>query len=176
MNRQSKSIAFLSTCLFLAGCVVGPSPQASPSPAEASLAGAWRGRVQFKSGSLAGIKNLEFMYVFNAGGTMTESSNYDAAPPVPPAYGEWRQTGPQRFEARYSFYSTQAPASAEEFAKGGGWQPAGHGTLIEIITLSEDGATYRSTVRYDAFDPAGKPAETGSEGTVEAVRMGFQSK
>ena len=37
------------------------------------------------------MKDLEFMYVFNVGGTMTASSNYDGAPPVPPAYGVWRR-------------------------------------------------------------------------------------
>ena len=36
-------------------------------------------------------KDLEFMYAFNVSGTMTESSNYDAAPPVPPAYGVWKK-------------------------------------------------------------------------------------
>ena len=37
---------------------------------------------------LAAMKNLEFMYVFDADGTMTESSNYDSFPPGPPAYGQ----------------------------------------------------------------------------------------
>src|SRR5437867_672176 len=97
------------------------------------LVGAWRGKVQFKSGSFAGMKDLEFMYVFNAGGTMTESSNYDGAPPVPPAYGIWRKTGPRQFEARYEFYSTKAP-SLDDLSKGRGWMPAGHGVLMEKIT------------------------------------------
>jgi hypothetical protein len=176
MNNQSKSIVLLSACLLLAGCISVSSHVASQSSPDSDLVGAWRGKVRFKSGALAGIKNLEFMYVFNAGGTMTESSNYDAAPPVPPAYGVWRKTGSRQFEARYEFYSTQAPASAEEFAKGGGWMPSGHGILFETISLAEDGNSYRSTIRFDAFDPADKPTETGSVAVVEAVRMSFTSK
>ena len=48
-----------------------------------NIVGAWKGKVQFKSGAFAEVKDLEFMYVFNAGGT----------PPVPPAYGIWKKTG-----------------------------------------------------------------------------------
>jgi hypothetical protein len=40
--------------------------------------------LQFQSGTFASIKDLAFLYVFNEGGTMTESSSYDAAPPVAP--------------------------------------------------------------------------------------------
>lgn len=58
-----------------------------------SLAGAWQGKVQFTTGAFAAVKDLEFMYAFHVGGTMTESSNYDGAPPAPPAYGVWRKTG-----------------------------------------------------------------------------------
>jgi hypothetical protein len=56
----------------------------------ASLIGARRSTIEFETGAFAEITDLEFMYVFNAGGTLTESSNYDGAPPVPPAYGVWR--------------------------------------------------------------------------------------
>jgi hypothetical protein len=75
------------------------------------LVGAWRAKIHFKDGAFASIKDLEFMYVFNEGGTITESSNYDGAPPVPPAYGVWRQVGPKQFEAKYTFYITKPPAS-----------------------------------------------------------------
>jgi hypothetical protein len=88
-----------------------------------SLAGAWRSQIRFSGGTLAEWKNLEFMYVFNAGGTMTESSNYDASPPGPPAYGARRRTGPRQFEARYLFFATQPPGPSEELAKVG-WLPA----------------------------------------------------
>src|SRR5215831_20302329 len=75
--------------------------------ADRYLVGAWRGSVQFSSGSLAAIKDLEFMYVFNAGGTMTESSNYDGAPPVPPAYGVWQLVADREYEAKYIYYWTK---------------------------------------------------------------------
>src|SRR6185369_4814252 len=100
------------------------------------LVGAWRSRVQFESGDFAGIKDAEFMYAINAGGTMTESSNYDCSPPVPPAYGVWRQTGPRQFDLKYVFYMTKPPAHFEDITKGGGWAPAGVGELIEHVTLS----------------------------------------
>ena len=49
--------------------------RATPTP---DLVGQWRAKLQFTSGAFAPVKDLEFMYVFNLGGTMTESSNYDA--------------------------------------------------------------------------------------------------
>ncbi|MCK7527127.1 MAG: hypothetical protein MZV64_60720 [Ignavibacteriales bacterium] len=49
-----------------------------------NLVGAWKGKVQFRTGMFAEVKDFEFMWVFNNGGTMTESSNYDAVPPTPP--------------------------------------------------------------------------------------------
>ena len=33
------------------------------------LAGAWRAKVVFRSGPLAEMKDLEFLYAYNAGGT-----------------------------------------------------------------------------------------------------------
>ena len=136
------------------------------------LVGAWRSQIQFGSGAFAGVKDLEFMYVFNAGGTLTESSNYDGAPPVPPAYGTWRRIGPHQFEAKYAFYATRAPATFDDIANGGGWSPAGHGELTEHITLSDDGRSYRSKISYAAFDRAGTPVDGSGEGTGIAARMG----
>ena len=43
------------------------SSAAGTSAANDTLAGAWRAKVQFKTGMLADWKNLEFMYVFNHG-------------------------------------------------------------------------------------------------------------
>jgi hypothetical protein len=167
-----RTIALLFLGVLAAGCrepaPVGPAAR----PGQADLAGAWRGRVQFSDGALAAVKDLEFMYVFNAGGTMTESSNYDGAPPVPPAYGLWRRTGPGAFEAHYEFYTTKAPAGFAEIAGGGGWLPAGHGVLVERITLAADGRSFTSTIAYTAFDAAGKPAAGGGEGKVSGVRIG----
>ena len=119
------------------------------------------------------MPNLEFMTVFNAGGTMTESSNFDGAPPVPPAYGVWRRTGEHAFQARYEFWVTKPPAAFGELAKGGGWAPNGYGVLSETITLAADGRSYVSTLTYAFFDTAGKPADGGGAATSRAERMGF---
>src|SRR5215468_4174188 len=70
---------------------------------EDGLVGAWRGKVQFSTGPFAAITDLEFLYVFNEGGTMTESSNYDGVPPVAPAYGIWRKVGERKYEAKYIY-------------------------------------------------------------------------
>jgi hypothetical protein len=166
---KSKTIIFIA--LFAGLLATGCAPQEKTGGNE--LVGAWRGKVQFTSGALTAVKDLEFMYVFNAGGTMTESSNYDGAPPVPPAYGVWRRTGPRQFEATYEFTITKSPASFEDITKGGGWMPAGHGVLVERIILSEDGRSFISTIKYDAFDKAAKPTESGSEAKAEATRIDF---
>ena len=149
-----------------------PQPPVASDPA-APLLGQWRAQLQFTSGAFAAIKDLEFMYVFNSGGTMTESSNYDGAPPVPPAYGIWRNTGPKQFEVKYEFYVTKAPAAFEEITKGGGWGPAGRGIFVERITLSDDGKSFTSKIKYDQFDTAGKPAEGGGEATGRGVKLTF---
>jgi len=173
MNKQIILMSVLCAELLVSGCAGTMASQDRTDSAGDSLVGAWRGKVRFKSGSFAAVKDLEFMYVFNAGGTLTESSNYDASPPVPPAYGVWRKIGPRQFEAKYEFYWTKAPAGFDDIAKGGGWSPGGHGVLVERITLSKDGKSFQSTLKYDAFDQAGKPTESGSEAETQAVRMGF---
>lgn len=150
-----------------------PEPLAASETAAPDLAGEWRAQLQFSTGAFASIKDLEFMYVFNPGGTMTESSNYDASPPVPPAYGIWRKVGTKEFEAKYEFYVTKAPAAFDEIAKGGGWSPAGRGLFVERITLSDDGKSFTSKIKYDQFDAAGKPAEGGGEATGRGVRLAF---
>jgi hypothetical protein len=137
------------------------------------LAGEWRAQLQFSSGAFVSMKDLEFMYSFNQGGTMTESSNYDASPPVPPAYGIWRKVGPKEFEAKYEFFVTKPPAKFDEIVKGGGWGLAGRGVFVEHITLSDDGKSFTSKMKYDQFDTAGKPAEGGGEATGKGVRLAF---
>jgi hypothetical protein len=139
---------------------------------EHDLVGAWRATIDFESGAFAAFDDLEFMYAFNAGGTMTESSNYDGAPPVPPAYGIWRRTGSNTFEAKYQYYATAAPAAFEDIAKGGGWMPAGHGVFTETIMLSDDGLTFESSMFYEAFDPDGARGETANA-HVRGVRLTF---
>lgn len=165
----------------VAACTQRPAPAtqetsagaATPAANEADLAGEWRAQLQFSSGAFVSMKDLEFMYSFNQGGTMTESSNYDGAPPVPPAYGIWRKVGPKEFETKYEFWVTKAPAKFDEIVKGGGWGPAGRGVFVEHITLSDDGKSFTSKIKYDQFDTAGKPAEGGGEATGKGVKLAF---
>lgn len=161
------ALAMIAAAGLLAACGSGPASQ----DAEPDLVGAWRARVQFDSGAFASLGNLEFMYVFNVGGTMTESSNYDGAPPVPPAYGAWRRTAPRHFEARYEFFTTAPPARIDELAKGGGWLPAGRGVLVEQLTLAEDGQSFTSTIRYEAYDRAGQVTVGGGTARGEGRRI-----
>lgn len=156
---------FLAALLLLSGC--------SPKPEAGGLAGAWRSQIQFTDGAFAAVKDLEFMYVFNAGGTLTESSNYDGAPPVPPAYGVWRLVGPGQYEAKYLFYTTKPPARLEDMTGGAGWLPAGHGDFTERIRLAADEQSFTSTITYEAFDLAGKPVPGGGGATGRGVRIGF---
>lgn len=135
------------------------------------LVGAWRGSVQFESGAFAAIEDLEFMYVFNAGGTMTESSNYDGAPPVPPAYGVWRKSAAGGYETKYLFYWTRPPANLDELTKGNGWAPGGYGVFLQRITLASDHRSFDSTIRYQAFDAAGKTVEQESTAIAKATRI-----
>jgi hypothetical protein len=165
LRRRALLVLVFAT---LAGCARAPEPATSPA-----LVGAWRSSVQFSSGALAPVKNLEFLYVFNAGGTMTESSNYDATPPVPPAYGEWRQVGAGRFEAKYTFFTTGPLTDVKSLATGGGWLPSGSGVLTEQIRLAADGRSYEAKMTLAMFDTAGKPVAGGGEATVHAKRVGF---
>jgi len=164
---------------LLAGCTKSSAPDpaqtaAIPTPTIAApLIGAWESRLQFSSGAFATIKDLRFLYAFNEGGTMTESSNYDGAPPVPPAYGVWRQVGANKFEARYVFYMTKPPAAFQGITSGGGWLPTGHGVLTERITTVADGGSFESTITYEAFDMAGKPAQGGGVATAHGARISF---
>lgn len=141
-----------------------------PGCASSSLVGAWKSNIQFKDGAFEQVKDLEFLYVFNAGGTMTESSNYDGAPPVPPAYGVWRSVGGSVYEAKYVFYTTKPPAKIEELASGG-WGPAGHGELVERIAVSEDGKGFGSEIDLVLYDQKGKLVEGGGKAVGQAVRI-----
>ncbi|MFO1401698.1 MAG: hypothetical protein U1F30_10900 [Steroidobacteraceae bacterium] len=149
------------------------APAAKPAAEGPTLAGAWQSSVQFQSGAFAGVKDLAFMYAYAADGTLLESSNYDAAPPVPPAYGNWRHVSGNQFEAHYAFFTTRQATAAEAAAASGGWLPAGHGELAERITLAADGQSYEATITVALFDAAGKAVEGGGAGTVHAQRMAF---
>ncbi len=144
------------------------------SETPSDLQGAWRSSVAFHSGPFASIHDLSFLYVFNAGGTMTESSNYDASPPVPPAYGTWRKVGPGAYEATYEFFVTKAPAKAEDLPASG-WTPDGRGVFDETITVAPDGASFTSHIAYKSFDASGRPSDTG-EADGKGVRIGGGAK
>jgi len=163
--RRAPSLSLLAVILL--ACNPAPARQAAPP----AIIGAWRSSLQFSSGAFASIKDLEFMYVFNQGGTLTESSNYDGAPPVPPAYGAWRAISATEFEAKYEFYVT-SPAPPDAFRAGAGWPPSGRGIFTERITLAADGKTFTSSITYEGFDTHGQPIAGGGTATGSAVRMG----
>jgi hypothetical protein len=149
----------------LAACNRAPTP----SP----MKGAWESHVAFTSGAFAPMKDLRFLYVFNAGGTMTESSNYDGAPPVPPAYGVWKEVSANKFQSKYIFYMTKPPSRFDELVGGQGWLPTGHGVITEDITLGADGNSWQSKIHWDAFDMDGKPVMGGGDGTTTGKRISF---
>jgi hypothetical protein len=159
--------------LLLSGCTGTPPPSAAKSPETDALVGAWRSSIQFSEGTFTAIKDLEILYVFNAGNTMTESSNYAGAPPVPPAYEIWRWTGPNRFEATYTLYNTKAPAHFDDLAQGGGWLPAGRGVQTERLTLANDGRSFESAIDLVQYDQAGKRVDGGSHATGHGTRVHF---
>ena len=168
--------------LALAGILSACTAQAPGGPEPASrvdlrppdLFGAWRSSIDVKSGAFAAAKGLEFMYVFHADHTLTESSNYDAAPPVPPAYGAWRFVpgDGMTWEAKYEFFTT-VPSAPEQFKAGAGWLPSGRGVFTERITLAPDGRTFTSTIRYQLFDAKGAAIDGGGEAIGRAVRIEF---
>ena len=173
-HRARFTLLMLSAVLIITGCGNGLSSQTSVSADRGMLAGAWRSKIVFRSGPLAEMKNLEFLYAYNAGGTMTESSNYDeAANSSPPAYGVWKQIDPRTFETKYVFYTTKAPGPGEGAPSSSDWWPSGHGVLTETITLSDDGQTYASTIKLATFDRAGTPISGGGEGTGMGTRIVF---
>jgi hypothetical protein len=169
MKKAALLVPSLATVVAMA-CFTGGCQSGAEMPPE-PLVGAWRGPAQFSSGPYAEVKDLELMYVFHADGTMTESSNYDGAPPVPPAYGAWKRTGPRQYEAHYEFYAVKPPASLDEIPKGGGWGPDGRGVLTQRITLSDDGRTFESTIRMEVFDKLGKPAAGSGSAVARAQPM-----
>jgi hypothetical protein len=167
MKNYTLMAPVFAAALFATGCHV------EMATAVNGLTGAWRGKVEITSGAYADAKDVKFMYVFNAGGTMTESSNYDASPPGSPAYGVWKKTGARQYETRYEFFVDKAPANFDEITKGGGWAPDGHGVLTEQITLAADGNAFASSIKYELFDLQGTPMTGGGEATCKAERIKF---
>jgi hypothetical protein len=170
-NRHLICIALMAIGLY--ACRGAQTPKPAEGKEVDPLVGAWRSHLQVNTGAFAGMQGLEFMYVFNLGGTMTESSNYDAAPPVQPAYGVWRKTGDRAFETHYEFYNTKPPAAFGEIAKGGGWAPDGYGVFIEKISVSEDGRSFTSSMTYTMYDSTGKPTDGSGGATGAGTRIGF---
>lgn len=163
----------LSGSLLIIGYSVKSSSAKGDNSEKNTIVGAWKGKVQFKNGAFEKIKDLEFLYVFNKGGTMTESSNYDGVPPVPPAYGIWKKNGENKYEAKYIFFLTRPPKSFDEITSGGGWMPAGYGVLLEHITLSTDGKSFTSLTRLDLFDQSGNTVDGGGDAETTAAKFEF---
>jgi len=167
-----RNLALFTTFTFgLCVSAVSTTCLAQSGKGSDNLVGAWRGQVQFATGAFAETKDLEFMYVFNLGGTMTESSNYDAAPPMPPGYGVWRKVGVRKYEAKYQFFQSKAASSAEELIKGGGWVPDRYGTLSQRITLSADGKSFDSSITLELFDKGGTAIAGGGEARASGKRI-----
>jgi len=158
----------LPLIMLLASCTAERPMERHP------IIGAWRSSIQVSSGVLNEAKGLEFMYVFHSDGTMTESSNYDAAPPVPPAYGIWLNQGAGRIEARYEFFTT-ARSTADDASAGVGWLPSGRGVITEVIDFNPKASVpkaFTSKIRYELFDVNGKPIPGGGEAQGRAARIG----
>ncbi len=170
MKRQMIMLAICAAALVVGLC---SSFIRADTGKTDDVTGAWRAKIQIMSGVYAEVKDLEFMYAFNAGGTMTESSNYDAAPPGPPAYGIWQKTGARQYEAKYMVWQTTADSIQNEIAKGGGWVPDGYGVLTEKMTLSQDGNSFESSLVFEIFDQQGKLTTRGGEGVGKAERIRF---
>lgn len=169
-----KNAVFALAVVAVCGC--SPPPQTSSTKSESAppkIVGAWHAKVQFVEGPFAAVKDLEFFYSFNVGGTMTESSNYDGAPPVPPAYGVWRETGPNSFEARYHYFNSKPPAKFGDITAFGGWTPNGHGELVEKFTMAADGDSFESEMSLQMFDASGKPIEGGGKAKGTGTRIRF---
>jgi hypothetical protein len=163
----------VSAATIATGCRNEQAPTASVAATNPTLVGAWRSKVVFSTGALAGMKDLEFLHSYNAGGTMTESSNYDeAANSSPPAYGIWKQIDAHTFQTKYVFYTTKEPAAGDPAPKGD-WYPAGHGVITETITVAENGETYASAIKLAIYDKSGAPTTGGGDGSTAATRIVF---
>ena len=172
MNKRFGFLAFLPAALAVVTAVMNVSCGNAPASESAQLAGAWKGPIQFRTGAFAVIKDFEFMRVYNEGGTMTESSNYDGVPPTPPAYGIWKKTSDGKYMTRYEFYWNNLPPSFEELTKDGGFSPGGYGVIEENISLSEDGNSFNASVGLTMFDKSGKQISLDSA-DAKAQRMTF---
>ena len=167
LGRSTAGVGLLGVGALLATA----SPACAQTDDENALLGAWRAHVAIDSGPLAGVP-FQFLLAYAAGGGMVESSNFDEAPPVPPAYGSWVATGQRTFRSTYLFFTTSPPGSPNTLATAG-WSFSGTGKLREQITLGRDGSTYSSRLYYQLFDANDKalPGQLGA-GHATASRIG----
>ena len=103
---------------------------------------------------------------------MTESSNYDGAPPVPPAYGIWQKVAENKFELHYEYFNSKPPAKFEDISRGAGWLPGGRGTIKEVVTISSDGKTFHSDIDFVLKDQYGKVIPGGGKAIGQGMRIG----
>mgnify|MGYP003693612545 CR=1 FL=1 len=93
---------------------------------------------------------------------MTESSNYDGAPPVPPAYGVLAQDGPRRIRTEIRVLLDRHLRRSRPSSRAqAGCLPAA-AVFTETIKLAADGQSFTSTMRHEAFDAKGNPADGGT--------------
>jgi hypothetical protein len=123
-----------------------------PAGAQRGLEGAWRVQVTVESGPFRGSQ--QFLVMYSAGGGMVESSNFDEAPPVPPAYGSWVASGESGFRSTYVFFTTEA---VDRLDAGAGWEFSGSGKFRESITVGPSGNDYTSRLSYELYDTADAP-------------------
>ncbi len=148
-----KTLAVLATFLIAGFASTVPSTCVAQAGQRGdNLVGAWQGKLQFTSGAFAENQGSRVYVRLQRRGTMTESSNYDAAPPVPPAYGAWKKVGLRKYEAKYHFFQSKPVTTADELIKGGGWAPDGYGILAQKMTLSADGKSFDSRIALELFD------------------------
>jgi hypothetical protein len=172
LNTTSIARAFVvALSAAAAGCSAG-NPDRN-AVAESRMVGAWRSSIQFKDGAFSTVKDLEFLYVFNHGGTLTESSNYDGAPPVPPAYGVWKESGVGHIEATYTYFNTRPPTDVQELLRSG-WMPGGRGVVTERISLAADAKSFDSTITFVLYGQSGERIEGAGSGTGHGVRINLQ--
>ena len=171
MRTVFANVVIAVCSVILSGCARAAAP---PEAGNGPLIGAWHSKIVFSNGPLTDMKGLQFLYAYNAGGTMTESSNYDeAANSSPPAYGIWKRIDARTFATKYMFFTTRTPAPGDGATNGNDWWPDGHGIINEKITLSADGQTYASTITLNLFDRGGAPIASHGEGIGAGVRIGF---
>jgi hypothetical protein len=129
-----------------------------PTETQRGLEGAWRVNITVETGPFAGLQ--QFLVTYSAGGGMVESSNFDAMPPVPPAYGSWVATAESTFRSTYVFFTTE---QVDRLDPGAGWGFSGSGKFRESITVGPNGDDYTSRLSYQLFDTADKalPGQSG---------------